>query len=226
MSEDLIQLVYRDEDLARMEMLISQGANVNIRTTRSWNNPTVLIIAAARGYQKTVDLLLKSGASVNLADNQGFTPLMTAISEMNNECVELIVQAGADINMTDRKGNTSLTISVLWANTRITKLLLQKEISINVGPIKILNPDKNNSNTDEVISILFAAGQEIPEEYVNQIPVVYGECQTLKQICREKVRKQLLRLNRNTSIFTQTASFKLPLPDILLKYLVYDIELS
>ena len=131
-----------------------------------------------------------------------------------------------NINMTDRKGNTLLTISVLWANARITKLLLQKEISINVGPIKILNPDKNNSNTDEVISILFAAGQEIPEEYVNRIPVVYVEHQTLKQICREKVRKQLLHLNRNTSIFTQTASLKLPLPDILLKYLVYDIELS
>ena len=151
---------------------------------------------------------------------------MAAISEENNECVELLVQAGADINMTDRKGNTSLTISVLWANARITKLLLHKEININVGPIKILNPHKNNSNTDEVISVLFAAGQEIPEEYVNRIPVVYGECKTLKQICREKVRKQLLRLNRNTSIFTQTASLKLPLPDILLKYLVYDIEVS
>ena len=96
MSEDLIQLVYGDEDLARMEMLISQGANVNIRTTRSWNNPTVLIIAAAWAYQKTVNLLLKSGASVSPADNQGFTPLMTAISEMNNECVELLVQAGAE----------------------------------------------------------------------------------------------------------------------------------
>ena len=59
MSEDLIQLVYGDEDLARKEMLISQGANVNIRTTRSSNNPTVLIIAAAQGYQKTCGFVVK-----------------------------------------------------------------------------------------------------------------------------------------------------------------------
>ena len=57
-----------------------------------------LIEAAKGGYDECVDLLLSSGASVNLRNKFGNTALIAAVKSGNDRCVNKLIQAGADVN--------------------------------------------------------------------------------------------------------------------------------
>src|SRR5207302_10918021 len=70
---------------------------------------TALMNAAGNGDTPAVNALLKSGASVNLADNDGETALMkAAASSCNEETVRALLSAGADLTAKDHKGRNAL----------------------------------------------------------------------------------------------------------------------
>ena len=56
-----------------------------------------------------VRICLDSGCDVDIQDNAGRTPLMTAAYRGVGEFVELLLNAGCNANLQDRKGGTSLT---------------------------------------------------------------------------------------------------------------------
>ncbi|MDP8255127.1 MAG: ankyrin repeat domain-containing protein [Candidatus Alcyoniella australis] len=72
--------------------LIAAGADVNVRTGAfGW---TPLHIAAAKGNDEMVGLLLDSGAEVNATDENQHTPLDYALAKGNEQTAELLRQRG------------------------------------------------------------------------------------------------------------------------------------
>ncbi|KAF4315313.1 hypothetical protein G195_011155 [Phytophthora kernoviae 00238/432] len=67
---------------------------------------TPLIAAVGKGHSSVVQLLLESGASVDLGDDAGTTPLISATESGHDAVVELLVEEGASMDFHDKDGIT------------------------------------------------------------------------------------------------------------------------
>ena len=87
------------------------------------------------------DILLKSGADVNHADNQGMTALMLNIDK--DSITKELCRAGADINMADNQGNTALHYALKRGAIGNARYLIRKGADYNrannqgVTPVQI-----------------------------------------------------------------------------------------
>ena len=68
------------------------------------DSTTLLCAAAQNAQKKTVVLLLQRGASANLADAEGTSPLIHAVIADSAPVVQLLLQAGANAEATDAAG--------------------------------------------------------------------------------------------------------------------------
>ena len=67
-----------------------------------------LHIHADHDYCDGVGTWLTEGVVVNVADLEGFTPLMWAASGGHNAAIHLLLDAGSDINQASKEGYTAL----------------------------------------------------------------------------------------------------------------------
>lgn len=75
--------------------------------------------------------LLDFGANINEEDQEGDTPLVTAIIYSNNEVAELLIEEGADIEKKTRISQSSpLHLAIQYNNEEIFYLLLNAKASI------------------------------------------------------------------------------------------------
>jgi len=89
-------LMWAVPDLAKVRLLVAQGANVNARPE---NDRTALLVAAS--YPHTVDLLrllLDHGADLRAQDKGGATALALALRSADVEVVRFLVERGLDPN--------------------------------------------------------------------------------------------------------------------------------
>ena len=107
-----------------MQFLISKGADVNARSTvRDYQRHVTaegrpkslesgglkpLLYAARENCHACVEVLLKSGADINLPDPDGVSPLLVAIMNANWDLADRLIEAGADVNQWDIFGETPL----------------------------------------------------------------------------------------------------------------------
>src|SRR5438105_3687445 len=83
--------------------------NPNARTA---DDRPLLLVAISRGEHGLALKLLNSGASPDLADNVGITPLMVAAAQGNLEMVRALVGQVSDIAARDREGHSELENAV------------------------------------------------------------------------------------------------------------------
>jgi len=111
-GEALLQAVVFAEEVDAVYLLLSRGADPNVR---GWRGQTPLHLAIV--YEGTsncrtgaVWLLLKHGADPNARDSEGRTPLhyAAARSSLHLKAAEVLVRHGADVNARDRLGRTPL----------------------------------------------------------------------------------------------------------------------
>ena len=89
-----------------LELLIQEGAEVNLHGTKGIAKGAPLHLAAEGGYASFVLALIKKGADVNLQDGTGHTPLHYAAISMRAKVSLLLIKAGADPNIQDADGKT------------------------------------------------------------------------------------------------------------------------
>ena len=70
---------------------------------------TAVSVAARNNYNSALAMLIKAGANVNTADNEGFTPLMRATLANNAEAVQMLISVGAKINISNNFDETALS---------------------------------------------------------------------------------------------------------------------
>lgn len=104
-----------------------QLAEIKNPNSRDFNGRTLLMKAVKDGNDWEIRSLLKSGADVNLSDNEGWTSLMYAIRYQNNfEITKLLLENGADINARNRYGSSPLLLASAYSgNPEILGLLLE-----------------------------------------------------------------------------------------------------
>ncbi|PNP75038.1 hypothetical protein FNYG_11620 [Fusarium nygamai] len=101
----------------------------------SEDNNIRLLMAARKGHEAAVRLLLKKGTDIESKDNNGRTPLLWAAASGHESIVKLLLEKGANVDAKDKDGQTPLSSAAENGHEAISQLLL-------VSPIATLNPEK------------------------------------------------------------------------------------
>lgn len=119
----LIMALTCNPDPEDCAFLLAHGANPNVQ---SQLGETPLVQAAHVGTLKTVQLLLRAGADVNIRDADGKTALMMATEncmDSETEIVTLLLKAGADPTLVDKSGKTAEDQASANGNKPLARLL-------------------------------------------------------------------------------------------------------
>ncbi|XP_054616072.1 ankyrin repeat and SOCS box protein 16 isoform X2 [Dunckerocampus dactyliophorus] len=144
------------------ELLLDGGAEVNVRARESRLTP--LHVAALRGLDEHVELLLARGADVLATNREGETPLNAACSRAERpseagryrRVVQSLLDAGADPQTAGKKLHTPLHNACANCCPRIVELLLQHGAKADVSNCAGYTP------MDCVLQVV--------EDYVDQHP--------------------------------------------------------
>ena len=132
-----------DGDVSTVARLIKQGTSVDQRgELGGW---TALHAAAAEGQVGVAKLLLEHGATVDVLDEQGYTPLHTTArssfghghspktAPQRTEVAASLLDHGAAVNARTPYGDTTLSEAVLPNNIGLVKLLLAHGADPNIA---------------------------------------------------------------------------------------------
>ena len=106
----LVWALLRDDDLHVAKLLISRGADVNVKDAMGHS---LLHWVCAFGSVRAADYLIERGVASNGVDQEGITPLHVAAWRGRPELARLLVAAGADPNASTTEGETPLD----WARS-------------------------------------------------------------------------------------------------------------
>jgi ankyrin repeat protein len=110
---------------------------LNIAILDKHNNRTPLMVAAAMGHVKVVDLLIRRGANLDMQDIDGETALVYAIQAGEVAVVELLLMRGAKVDILKNDGGSVLHA---MAEDDIFKDLLQTVVR---GGLDVNGVDEN-----------------------------------------------------------------------------------
>lgn len=136
------------------EILSQDPTRIDERMT--FLEETPLMIACQYVQYNVVQYLLENGASVNLYDTDGMTPLLTSLTfpdwdyDIRKEIFLLLISYGAEINVQNRANWTPLMVAVNVEDLELVKLL------INMGA----EIDMRNDADDTALSLAQEKGKE------------------------------------------------------------------
>jgi hypothetical protein len=119
----------QEDDLEAFTALIA-GMDVNLRDART--NTTALEHAVRNANREMVQLLLSSGATVNLKNASGETVLMMFDENATSDLVWDLINAGAKVNLKDDGGNTALMQAATANNLEGLKTLIDAGAEVDI----------------------------------------------------------------------------------------------
>ena len=125
----------KDEDLQTIQDDIKNGVDVNGRLPGLTFKP--IHVAVNTGNLDIVKLLLDNGASINMKDNSGYTPLHHAANrkkkhdsmEINAKLIDianLLIDRGANMNINSDDNNTPLDLAARNGDLEMVELLINR----------------------------------------------------------------------------------------------------
>jgi ankyrin repeat protein len=98
-------------DIEKVKSLLQLGANVN--ATDGLGYSALIDVEACQGHiaptrVELVELLIGTGATVNLRSGNGSAALMYAARNGDTEAVNALLKNGAEVNIPDKEGETAL----------------------------------------------------------------------------------------------------------------------
>uniref|UniRef100_A0A5S6QY69 ANK_REP_REGION domain-containing protein n=1 Tax=Trichuris muris TaxID=70415 RepID=A0A5S6QY69_TRIMR len=104
-------------------VLLQAGADPNCTPVPS-SRDTCLTIAADKGHNSFVDLLLQYTNQVDCRTKKGYTALWLAAHGGHQECVYSLIEAGADVDMPDNRRITPLMAAFRRGHIEVVKCLV------------------------------------------------------------------------------------------------------
>ena len=123
----LLQNAILNKSIELVEILISNGANVN--TKGSYERP--LILALENGLADIAKLLIKNGADIESASRRGYTPLHVCLGYGHLEMANFLIAKGANLNALNDQHVTPLHVAVQHNHIEIVQLLLDRNVDPN-----------------------------------------------------------------------------------------------
>ena len=152
-------------------------ADINMHTC------SALFVASVNGHLNVIKYLIKSGASVNISECCGVTPLHAALLYNRSfKVVDYLISHGANVNAADKLGHTPLMIASEKGDYMLplVRYLLKKEANMNRVDAKGYSAlhHASGQNNHMVVALLLECGaepmfQEVPhspEERSHYVP--------------------------------------------------------
>lgn len=170
-DEQLLTAV-KQNDLSLAQKLLANGANPNTAQDDLFQR-FALGIAVDRNDLEMVKLLLSYHANPNQGDQDGRTPLMTAIDNGQQKIAEVLLESGAKLEQKDDYGQNVLHYSTRQSNLLLVKWLLhEKKLYIDEPDYRGRTPLHNalilNQNP-EMISLLLDKGADVLKADLDQM---------------------------------------------------------
>lgn len=127
MSRTELHDAVEDGDVEGVRLILAKSTDqIN---TRDFQGRTPAYLAAWRGQNDILSLLVLEGADINIGKNNGATPAFIAASEGHNETLRLLVSNGADVNRTKTniEKDSPATVAALNGNIDCLRTLVQGE---------------------------------------------------------------------------------------------------
>ena len=106
----------KGDDALSMSLLAKVPAGMALRDKEA---VPLLVQAAAKGCEKSVEELLRRGAGINEAASNGYSALMLASGEGREAMVERLLKAGANPQAEDAKHHPVLAFAMVSENSRV-----------------------------------------------------------------------------------------------------------
>lgn len=92
----------------------------------------VLFLGITWGNKQIIPLLIKNGVDINVANEEGITPLMVAVSYNRENVVNILIKNNVDVNFQARNGFTALRCAAQEGNINIIARLIKGGANINI----------------------------------------------------------------------------------------------
>lgn len=124
-TEFLRAIEKRNEDASKVTEMVDVPGSTVINARDLSTGRTALHIVVADRDRAWLNYLISQRANVNLADNQGVTPLMVAVQVGYTEGAEALIAGRARVDVANASGETPLIFAVHSRNTDMMRVLLQ-----------------------------------------------------------------------------------------------------
>jgi len=138
-------------------VLLDNKVNVNIKTN---TNENFLHMMVSRGDMMIIERLLNSTIDKNMVGNNGFSPIMIAISEYNFDMAKYLYNRGCTTIVTDKQN--CLTMCIERNNMEMTRFFLEKGAQINKLNVNGITPllAAVNINDLEMVMLMIEHGAD------------------------------------------------------------------
>jgi ankyrin repeat protein len=156
---------------AAAEKAIGDGADVNYKMPLNIGKKVSLAhLAAYRGHDRVLDVLIRAGADLSAVDANGKSVLMEPIRSVATQgslrCIRLLLDKGSDVNHRDEYGVTALQVAAQFADLEIVKMLLNAGADVNASergghtPLHRAVMRSKGTGEHEVVKLLLASGAD------------------------------------------------------------------
>lgn len=140
----------------KVKQFISEGVDINYRK-KDFSGRTPVFIAVENNHSEIVKILLDAKADVNIANEYGLMPLMTAVNpsgkKIDLSIVKMLIQAGADLNASV-DGKPVLFHAVDGGSLECIKLLIDSGADTDAVFEQTFDPDPDNPSGRFRLSLL------------------------------------------------------------------------
>lgn len=121
-------------DINKVEDLLASGVDVNMNNfDREGNTPLIISSIKGKGYKDLCIFLIDKGATVNMGNRYGSTPLHHASLWGHLDIVELLLDKGAEVNGRNNAGETPLFSACLNCEYNIIDKLVSLGADWNIA---------------------------------------------------------------------------------------------
>lgn len=127
-SDKPLLTAVKDGELGRVQQLISEGADVNVRTL---DGSSALLLATRANQIDIAQALIAAGANVNQKNLIHDSPYLLAGASGHNEILQQVLAHGADLKSTNRYGGTALIPACERGHVETVRLLIAAGVDLN-----------------------------------------------------------------------------------------------
>jgi ankyrin repeat protein len=153
-------------DLDRVKSLVEKKG-IDINQPGTYKDRTALMMAAKKGHIHVVKYLVDHGADVQLADEEGETPLLMAIMSPHEQhrsaIITYLLEHGADVNHADDSGRTPLHLVSFDGTVDQAQMLMDRGADVNRRDIWGKTPLQNavDAHSIDMIRYLVEHGADV-----------------------------------------------------------------